>query len=155
MPVASVNRQHAPSRNGSEPEARTNAARASEKESREHGSVYTGGCNATTITLIVWQAEPTRTTKGDNTVRTVRCLRREGLNATNTVWVDVWFWRSLGRASECIKVGDEITVTCKITGLRPWTNEDGLPAATITLTASNFVRNVPRSSRSAPSARQR
>jgi hypothetical protein len=115
------------------------ASQPTEPEVRDAGSVYTGGCNSVTLTLSIYEIEPLRTTPTGIPVRTVKCLRREGVNGSQTVWVDVWLWRGMAQLADRLRKGQEITVTGRIAGLRAWTNGDQMPAATIIVSAQGLV----------------
>jgi len=122
-----------------EPQSPRRVRGSGEREAREPGSVYTGGCNSLALTLVVWGVEPVRTTPSGIPVRTVKCLRREGVNASQMVWVDVWLWRGMAALADRLRPGMEITVTGRITGLRAWLTDEQIPAATIVVSAQGLA----------------
>jgi len=87
----------------------------------------------------IYQIEPPRTTPTGIPVRTIKCLRREGVNGSQMVWVDVWLWRGMATLADRLRTGQEITVTGRITGLRTWVNGDQMPAATLIVSAQGLV----------------
>jgi len=99
-------------------------------------SAYTTDCNMVALTLAVYKVEDLRTTNGGTPVRTVRCLRRDGLNRGQTVFVDVWLWKDLATSANRLRPGMHLTVTGKIVGLDAYLDGKGKPAATLTISAS-------------------
>lgn len=102
----------------------------------ERRSAYSTDCNMVALTLAVYKVEDIRSTNGGTPVRTVRCLRRDGLNRGQTVFVDVWLWKDLAAFADQLRPGTTITVTGKLIGLDAYLDAKGKPAATITISAS-------------------
>ncbi len=109
-------------------------------------SAYPSDCNMIAITLSVYKIEPTRSTNGGVPIRTVRCLRRDGLNGGRTAFFDVWLWRDLTDIADQLRPGMTIVVTGKIVGVDAYLDAAGKPAATTTISAAglSIVSHVKR-----------
>lgn len=98
-------------------------------------SAYPTDCNMVALTLSVYRVEPTRTTNGGIPVRTVRCLRRDGLNGSRTAFFDVWLWKDMTDLADHLRPGMTITVSGRLLGVDTYTDSQGRPAATVTISA--------------------
>lgn len=121
-------------------------------QTAEHRSAYSTDCNMVALTLAVYRVEDIRTTNGGTPVRTVRCLRRDGLNRGQTVFVDVWLWKDLATSADRLRPGMHLTVTGKIVGLDAYLDGKGKPAATLTISASGaaIAQPVPTATHERP-----
>jgi len=119
-------------------------ARAPEQAQRApEKSPYPSDCNMVALTLSVYRVEPTRTTNGGTPIRTVRCLRRDGLNGAKTTFVDVWLWRDMTTLADLLKPGQSIVVSGKIVHVDAYLDSQGKPAATLVVSAAGISLATP------------
>jgi len=131
------------------------AARISEPGQRTSDkSPYPSDCNMVAITLSVYRVEPTRTTNGGTPVRTVRCLRRDGLNGAKTTFVDVWLWRDMTALADLLRPGQSITVSGKIVHVDAYLDSQGKPAATLVISAAGLSLTTPLRGQDASTAQR-
>jgi len=119
------------------------AIQARPQQEAARKSAYPSDCNVIAITLSVYRIEAPRTTAHGVPVRTVRCLRRDGLNGGRTSFYDVWLWKDLVEAADHLRPGMNITVTGKLVGVDAYTDSSGKPAATVIISAAGLAPTAP------------
>ncbi len=97
-------------------------------------SCFPSDCNMVAIALRVYSVEPVRTTQHGIPVRTVKCLRKDGVNSSRTSFFDVWLWKELTKLS--VKPGDAVVVSGRFVGLDAYLTREGRPAATAIISAT-------------------